>query len=499
MKIYQKELEDLIEPFLLEKLKQSEFECYETPAIDLLKHNRFDLAFKLAYLELHNRAPRFAKDLYKDHIRAFSLGSYSEPGNEDKNTIETFFKSFEITFNNIKENGFDARKTLIPVSKSNTIINGAHRVASSIFLKRYVKCVQLDELNEPNYNYDFFYKRNVPPNYLDFAATKFIEYAENIYIAFIWPTAEGKDADIEEIIPNIVYRKDIKLNYQGAHNLISQIYFGEPWLGTIENDFRGAKGKLHECFKNFGYIRVIAFQAPNFDMVLEVKEKIRKLFNVGKHSVHITDTHEEAIRIAQVVFNDNGIHFLNNAKPNKYINTYDKIDKFKRTLMEKDIAFDDAVLDGGIVLSIYGLRECSDIDYISSLSFEHNDSELEHHDSELEHHDSELEHHDSDKDMLIYNPKYYFIFNSIKFFSYAQTYKMKKNRIKANGNKKDINDCKMMEAVLEDNLIKGFINKNKQNIYYLKIKVRYKLVLILKRLGLYRLVKNIYHGIREKS
>lgn len=489
MKVNKRDLEGLIEPFLLEKLNQSEFECYEIPTINLLKHNRFDLAFKLAYLELRNKSPEFARDFYKDHIRAFSLGSYSEPGNEDKTTIETFFQSFERTFDNIKENGFNARQTLIPVSKSDTIINGAHRVASSIFLKDKVNCVQLDGLDEPNYNYDFFYKRNVPSNYLDFAATKFVEYADNIYIAFIWPTAEGKNADVEKIIPNIVYRKDIKLNYQGAHNLISQIYLGEPWLGKIENDFRGAKGKLNECFKKTGPVRVIAFQAQNIDAVLEVKEKIRKLFNVGKHSVHITDTHEEAIRIAQVVFNDNGIHFLNNAKPNKYKNTHEKVDKFKRFLKEKGVEFYDAALDSGIVLSMYGLRECSDIDYISSLNFEH-------HDSELEHHDSELEYHDSDKNTLIYNPQYYFVFNEIKFISYAQTYKMKKNRIKENGNKKDINDCKMMEAILEGNLIKVFVNKKKQNFYYFKIKVRYRLVLILKRLGLYRLVKNIYHRVK---
>lgn len=481
MKINRRELEDLIEPFLIEKLGQSEFECYEISAIDLLNHNRFDLAFKLAYLELRNKAPSFAKELYKDHIRAFSLGSYSEPGNEDKNTIETFFQSFEITFNNIKENGFDAKKTLIPASKLGTIINGAHRVASSIFLKTHVKYVQLDELNEPNYNYDFFYKRNVPSNYLDFAATKFVEYAENIYIAFVWPTAEGKDADIEEIIPNIVYRKDIRLNYQGAHNLISQIYLGEPWLGNIENDFRGAKGKLNECFKKNGPVRVIAFQAQNIDAVLEVKEKIRKLFNVGKHSVHITDTHEEAIRIAQVVFNDNGIHFLNNAKPNKYKSAHDKVDKFKRFLTEKGVTFYDAALDSGIVLSMYGLRECSDIDYISSLSFEH--------------HDSELEYHDSDKNMLIYNPQYYFVFNEIKFISYAQTYKMKKKRIKENGNKKDINDCKMMEGLIENNQYKKLIAKLKQNIYYKKVKLREKIIYLLRNIGLYELFKQMYKAI----
>lgn len=477
------ELAGLVEPFLLEKLNRNQFSCYETSASKLLKHTRFDLAFKLAFLELSKKAPEFAKDFYKEHIRAFSLGAYNEPGNEDKNTIDSFYESFEKTFQNIKNNGFDEGITLIPVSRNGTIINGAHRVASSIFLEKTVHCVDLEELSEPNYNYNFFYKRNVPVNYLDFAATKFVEYAENSYIAFIWPTAKGKDAELESIIPNIIYRKNMQLHHQGAHNLLSQIYYGEPWLGTVENDFQGAKGKLVECFKSFDPVRVIAFQAENLDDVLEIKEKIRELFGVGKHSVHITDTHEEAKRVAQAVFNKNSVHFLNYAKPNKYLNTHKKLDGFKQVLNESSTAFYDAVLDGDVVLSMYGLRECSDIDYLSSI--------------ELEHHDLELEHHDLEKEELIYNPSNYFFFNNLKFISLKQIYKMKKNRAKANGDAKDINDYKIIEAVLERNAVKEYINRSKQSVYYAKIKLKPNLLLLLRKTGLYNYVRALYRGLKR--
>lgn len=477
------ELTGLVEPFLLEKLQENQFRSYEISALNLLTHTRFDLAFKLAYLELYKKAPDFAKKFYKEHIRAFSLGSYNEPGNAEKNTIDTFYESFEQTLQNIKINGFNESKTLIPVSKKGTIINGAHRVASCIFLEKKVHCIDLEELNEPNYNYDFFYKRNVPSNYLDFAATKFVEYAKNSYIAFIWPTAKGEDAELENIIPNIIYRKDIKLSHQGAHNLLSQIYYGEPWLGTAENDFKGAKGKLVECFKSFDPVRVIAFQADSLDDVLEIKERIRALFNVGKHSVHITDTHEEASWVAQVVFNENSIHFLNYAKPNKYLSTHKKLDKFKRVLGEGDVRSADVVLDGGIVLSMYGMRECSDIDYLSLI--------------ELEHNDSELEHHDSDKFSLIYNPDNYFIFNGLKFISFKQTYRMKKNRAKAHGDVKDINDYKMMEGIIENNRIKEHINRVRQSLYYSKIKQKRNLLAFLRKTGLYNYVRALYRGIKR--
>ena len=36
--------------------------------------------------------------------------------------------------------------------------------------------------------------------------------------------------------------------------------------------------------------------AKNLETVKEMKAKIRKLFNVGNHSVHISDYHQDAIR-----------------------------------------------------------------------------------------------------------------------------------------------------------------------------------------------------------
>ncbi len=46
---------------------------------------------------------RFAKEIYKDHIRAFSLGKFTEPGNEEKNSIERFIEEFQKTFKDIKK------------------------------------------------------------------------------------------------------------------------------------------------------------------------------------------------------------------------------------------------------------------------------------------------------------------------------------------------------------------------------------------------------------
>ncbi|CAA6820081.1 MAG: Unknown protein [uncultured Sulfurovum sp.] len=485
--INKNELMTLIEPHFKKDLKSDNYEIKTIKANKLLTYSRFDLAFKLLYLEMKDKDVEFSKNIYREHIRAFSLGKFTEPGNENKDNIDKFISDFDKTFENIKINGFDSSKTLIPLSKNASIANGAHRVASSIYFDKEVDYIQLDT-SDHIYDYKFFYGRNVPSDMLDVVATKFVEYAENIHVAFIWSTAQGHDREIENIIPNIVYRKEIKLTPNGAHNLLSQIYYGEEWLGRVENNFKGAEGKLVECFKNFNPVRVIAFQANNLDEVLKIKDRVRELFNVGKHSIHITDTKEEAIRTVRVVFNENSIHFLNYAKPNKYLSTHTKIDEFKKFVVKNDLDSNDLLIDSSFISSCYGLREAKDTDFFCS---DNEKIKVDFDDINL--HDEALRFYHESKQELIYNPKNYFYFNELKFISFSQLYKMKTNRAE----EKDINDCKMMEALVENSTLHQIISQQKQKIYYMKIKIRFYFVEILKKIKLYEATRSLYRFIKR--
>jgi hypothetical protein len=484
----------MIEKHKLIKLLESHFEKYLVQdsyevkiikAAKLLTCTRFDIAFKLLYLEMRNKNTLFAKEFYKEQIRAFSLGRFTEPGNEEKNNVDKFFEEFDKTFEDIRINGFDGSKTLIPLSKNSSIANGSHRVASALYLDKDVECVHINTANHI-YNYKFFYNRNISSGTLDTVATKFVEYVDNLHIAFIWPTAKGYDEKIEEIIPSIVYRKNVKLNPNGAHNLLSQIYYGEEWLGSVENNFRGSQGKLVECFKNFEAVRIIAFQAESLDEVLTIKDKVRGIFNIGKHSIHITDTKEEAIRVAKIVFNDNSIHFLNNAKPNKYISTHQKIDKFKSFVKANDLDFKDILIDSSLVLSCYGLREARDVDYICDGCF------ISKKFKGIDCHGKELSYHDNTKQELIYNPDNYFYFNDVKFISFFKLFEMKANR----SEKKDQNDCRMMSAMLKGSKVKELLASLFQNIFYWRLKFKSHAILFLKKIGLYNLVRYIFRIIK---
>ena len=480
------DLKKIIEPHFYSDLSENLYAVQQVRSIKLLTHTRFDIAFKLFYLNMKEHNEKLANELYQEHIRAFSLGKFTEPGNENKNSIDRFITDFNDTFKNIKTNGFDKNKTIIPLSQNNSIANGAHRVASAIFLNKEVSTVNL-ETYDHIYDYKFFYNRNISLKILERVTTTFIEYANNVHIAFLWPIAKSTDEQIESLIPNIIYKKEITLTANGAHNLLSQIYYGEEWLGTVENDFSGSKGKLIECFKNFDPVKIVAFQAESLEEVLKIKENIRQTFNVGKHSIHITDTQEEAQRIAQIVFNENSIHFLNYAKPNRYISTHKKIEKFKNFLEENNLSSEEVLIDSSMILSVYGLREAKDIDYFCN-SPEKISTIID----EINEHDEVLLYYGKSKNEIIYNFKYYFYFNEIKFISFSQLFKMKTNRAEV----KDKNDCKMMEALIENNQFKSILNQYKQKLFYGQILLRQKIIEILQKLGIFNVARKMYRKIK---
>ena len=217
--------------------------------------------------------------------------------------------------------------------------------------------------------------------------------------------------------------------------------------------------------------------------VREIKEEVRNIYNIGFSSVHITDTKEEAIEISRLLFNENGLHFLNYAKVSEYESTLENIKIFKNFAKNNNISLNDLVLDSGMLLSLYGVRKCNDIDYFIDDSQNIIDEVMD-----IECHDSELKYHNELKMDLLYNPEYYFYFNDVKFVSFQQVYKMKNNRQES----KDINDCKLMEALIENNNLKKLAGKVKQNILYVKVMIRKKLISFLKISGLYSYAKLIY-------
>ncbi len=478
-----------IESFIWNKIKENKdlelVECFFCMYPD-----RFDLAFKIAYLDgwLNKKKSVFYKELYIEHIDAFSLGKFIEPGNPNKSKLKHFLDEFERIFFSIKNNGFNPDDSLIPLSVDMIPLNGAHRVSSLIFLKKSGVAVKTP-LQTEVYDYEFFEKRGVAGKYMDFAAKQYMLFEKDVHVAFLWPAGKFK-GDIKQFFNGVFYRKKIKLNENGAHNLLSILYRGQDWLGAREKNFPGVKNKLLKCFLEFSDFEVVFFKEENLNLVLERKGKFRNVCGIGKDSIHITDSYEEAIEAAEMVLNDNSIHFLNFAKPNKFLNFHEKLSKIKNEISINKISSDDFLLDGGMVLEAYGLRKASDIDYLAlensldkSLADCHNEEYLKYR-------------KDIDINEMIYNPENFFYFCGFKFSSIENLIKLKKNR----ASNKDLLDVRLVADFISG---KGkFLTKK---IYlFRKYKYRFKealkklIVRLLRAVSLLEAAKKIRDIVEEK-
>lgn len=486
-------LSTLLEPRIYVRLGKETYNIYENTPLNLLSYKRFDIAFKVTFLDMINKNYRFGKSIYTMHIKAFSFGNYKEPENEKKVTIEKFIEIFHEIHKSILREGFDYKKTVIPLSKEGVILNGAHRFASALVCSKNIFYIKTEEIS-PVYDYSFFYKRNVPEHILDIVASKYVEITSNIQMALIWPSAVGNDEEIEQILGRIIYKKSIDLNLNGAHNLISQVYSGEKWLGSVENDYNGTAPKIAGCFKNKGPLRIVLFESTSLNDVTIAKEKIRALFNIGKHSIHITDRHDEVLKLSKILFNDNSIHFINNAKPNTFLAFHKQLSLFSEFVKKNKINPDDILIDSGMVLTLYGIRKCEDIDYILA-----NKVEIYFKEDNINNHDSELSYHEKSKEDLIYDPSNFLYFADFKFVSFRQVYSFKKNR----GSEKDLIDLSIMDAISLNDDQKLSLARCRQNIFYVKQKIKYFPIIIsiriFKKVGIYDKMRKIYHSFKKEG
>lgn len=431
--------------------ESSKIEVLEIDAAQLLSRNRLDIIAKLLYIQSIELNLDNGKEIYKDHIAAVTKNSFIEGGNPEKNSIKKFEKQFNDLIASMKTEGYIEDEYPVPVDENLQILDGAHRVASAIYYNKKIKIAKLPVRACDKYNQQFFDKMGFKSQYMDQIIQKYIEMKNGIYIVNIWPAANDKDKEINQIISklsNIVYYKEVYLTEQGAFNYLHQIYSRDSWIGDINNKFSGTYRKLEPCFKGNNPLRVFVIESSSINEVLRIKESIRDLFNIGKHSIHITDTKIEAISMGRIIFNNNSIEFMNYAKPYKFKNSYKLLKSYKEQCT------DEKAITSSMVLSIYGIREANDLDFISLET--NSENNFSYHDS----HNYLSKYYGNSIENLIMDPKNYFYYDDVKFLSIQNIAEFKENR-KEN---KDIDDL-----ILIENYYK--LNKNPKGLLYVSNEV----------------------------
>ena len=413
---------------------------------------RFDLGAKYYYLDCYYRNIKcnFYKEVYEKLMISFN-GCWEWPGTKTK--IEDFFESYEKLIDNFIKNGFN-KECAIPMGINNIIYNGAHRLV----LCKYFNIEPIFKKDNNNgsksYDYNYFLKgsKGHPPldrKYADVVALNNLELFKNnknIRIVIIHSVANkmNKTIQVENILNKngkIMYKKEITLSEKGYLNLVIELYRGEPYIGgNFQSSLSNGFGKKKACYANYPLVYYMYYlNKPEED--LNIKESIRKIYNIGKHSIHISDHYHDTYRVSCALLNENSIHFLNNGtnyiskNSQNYLNSY-----FDIVNCDNDFC-----VTSSIVLELYGLRNANDVDYLVL-----EDRKSEERVNKLKskgisaHNGKWLTFYSKDNHNLLYDPNNYFYFNGHKFLSLKNIKEMKENR----NEKKDIKDNNLIIKIL---------------------------------------------------
>lgn len=421
---------------------------------ELMRWNRFDLPFKYLYANSRKRGLKteYFLNLYKHHLQVWN--DFSEYNDLAKQNFSDFQERFDSLIDDIFANGFDMSKSMVAVQDRVNLLNGAHRVAACLAANREVTCFEGSDSvdGQADCSWQFFqqHKRfgSLDPKAADQACIELIKFRPKTRIVTLYPNAvnKGKLGLVREILNRnggIVFEKKVYLNKLGGHNLMRELYYKEEW--AEKNNGAGYKAKASFCYKRkniLGSMSPTYFFMAEFDGIdaaTSVKEDIRSIYKLGKHSVHINDTHEESIRLAKCILNQNSINFLNRFNGIFFPKFEGLLNKFQSWIKENDLEPENYCISAGSVLTAYGLKECKDLDYLHT-----DDKQFPENSLIQSHNNYGVNWYHEHRDDIVHNPDNHFYRYGVKYSSPEVVIRLKQKR----GEEKDIRDIKLLNSII---------------------------------------------------
>jgi hypothetical protein len=415
-----------------------------------LKSKRFDLIVKQEYARnFDRRDTSFFCDLYLSHIRAFN--NFFELSTPMKRTPEDYLQAFEQTLRSLKERGFVPSLGMIPIDEHFQLQDGAHRTAICALLEGQLVAARVPAPKIRDYDYRFFRRRGMPERYLDYAALQYVRANPKARVVTLHAVnSRDKDPEVETILNRhgtVFYKKTCQLDLNGYVNLKKLTYAGEKWIGTPLNGYRGARRHADSSFGPHT-LRAYVFVCDTAEMAIAAKGEIRQLVGsvTRKHTVHITDTSEEAIRLAEALLNDQSLLALS-SRPERFESPRldERLVALRQLLETQGVDPLSVCVAGSGPMNALGLRESNDFNILSIEALD--PAAID--DNSITMHDGTLEYYPVGKEDLILNPANHFFYNGLKFISIRALASMKKAR---GSEPKDSDDLRLIARFQRKNL-----------------------------------------------
>lgn len=463
------------------------------PTSSLISANRFDLGSKLACVDWMNmtNAPLTnspCEVLYKKFTYAITQSHFSEP-NSDKKGFDDYIKGFEALYTAIKKNGFDSKVSTVPIADNGTILNGAHRTA--ILANQGIENTPIDKAGLPplNYKWTYFQKAGIEPLYLDISARAMLEYSDDAYVACLWPSSsQHHEKLLSKLEPHSFYEKKLVLTDNGKINLLIHLYPHENWIGKPENGFQGIDGKIDACFKGGSTVTLVFLNKLTLKEVSILKDDLRSIAGIGKHSIHITDTPYEALSIGRTALSRDAEQTLNLCMPWKYPGFFRDILDFGNRVVEDEKNY---AISGSALCGIFGQRKPKDIDFIFCGNDDKSIKSASSGHLEWSNHIDQLDYYGENPEKLIGNPfEIIYLFNT-RFLSPDIIVNMKRRR----GEKKDIADINILKNLQQPTMnLRTYLSRLYRIV---SSRLRWTILSVLRKLGLYDHIFKMYQNFRK--
>lgn len=448
----------------------------------LINDKRFDIMAKYIYAKFYdmNLNSSWGSRLYEEHIWVFN--NYDEDDGSGKKGIASFFTSFHATLDSLKENGFDDRKSLLPIDENNVPIEGAHRITAALLYNKKVKAIKLSGKNT-NYNYAFFKDKGLLSKWGDAIAYEYCKLKKETVIVVLFPKAiEGKE-HVKNILKDfgaIYYEKNIELKKEGPRNLLLQL----KRLKAFHLKAGDSDKIINHYFSNQYIISVFLLETSTSANLSGLNTELNRLYSGSDYSpFYISDTYKETLQLCQTFFNDNSIHFLNHSKPLNVEEAKKTINRCNEYIKKTGLDSEYFCVTDNTVLSVYGLKESTYIEYIQK-EFINEDKNLFRFDN-LICCNNDFRECKRSIDDIIFNPENHFYYEGIKFASLKMVKEVKKKQynyeeIKAINHLLGKWPKNLNYKQLQYNLIKK-IKITRLKIIDIKLKSRLKYVGLVKR------------------
>lgn len=418
-------------------------------AKDLLTPSRLDVMAKYIYA-VHRKLGGNASwglHVYREHLRVWN--QFVEVDASGKSSFDAYCRSFDDLLVGMARLGFDPTQGLVPVGSDGTIIDGAHRVAAALAYECFVDIVKF-RYHPPRYDYTYFSERGLDGEVLDEMALQYCRLDSRVRVAVIFPVGKGMDEQVSSILEGSrmeVCTKSVSFTKSGRANLIRLLYKDEPWVGDGATLTPGLLQHIENRFIGFEPVKFVFMVGEDEASNRTAKERVRGLFNLGNDPIHISDTHEQTVAVAESILNANSIHFLNNAKATSFKEFFALFSAYKEWIRVAGHESSRFCVDGSSVLAAYGLRDANDLDYLYL-----GDVAPDSPDALIACHNSEVAHYSVGINELVLNPRNHFYFYGMKFVALHRIREMKVHRAEP----KDIGDVYRLDT-LQDSV--GFVGQ----------------------------------------